>query len=390
MCMERKQININGMLDSWGYQRSNVSYLLNRYKDVPVLCVINSLGGSVNEGLAISKLFEQHGDVVVRFIGCCASAATWMAYGAKEVEIAEDAFLMVHNCSNLISIYKSMKIEDIEGTIKELESLKKSQEAFNLTIARKYAARAKGKKSMEDVITLMAEERWMTAVEAMEWGLVDRVIPGVNRMNEESRNQIVENCAALNLPAPDFPGREERSIVRELLDGLKGLMKSAPQGGAAQDTTTPQSGAAQDTVGGIQTQTINKIGVIMNKKFVNLIALLAIASNQVTEEDGDVTLNKEQLEQIEGALAEAKELGRQLKDVEDVLDSVSDNVKGMDGVKNKALALKGLVGQFPIQAPAGNQLPAGASDAKQQKLDETAKDDINQEMRAFYNAKNRK
>ncbi|MBQ9641869.1 MAG: Clp protease ClpP [Bacteroidaceae bacterium] len=388
--MERKQININGMLDSWGYQRSNVSYLLNRYKDVPVLCVINSLGGSVNEGLAISKLFEQHGDVVVRFIGCCASAATWMAYGAKEVEIAEDAFLMVHNCSNLISIYKSMKIEDIEGTIKELESLKKSQEAFNLTIARKYAARAKGKKSMEDVITLMAEERWMTAVEAMEWGLVDRVIPGVNRMNEESRNQIVENCAALNLPAPDFPGREERSIVRELLDGLKGLMKSAPQGGAAQDTTTPQSGAAQDTVGGIQTQTINKIGVIMNKKFVNLIALLAIASNQVTEEDGDVTLNKEQLEQIEGALAEAKELGRQLKDVEDVLDSVSDNVKGMDGVKNKALALKGLVGQFPIQAPAGNQLPAGASDAKQQKLDETAKDDINQEMRAFYNAKNRK
>ena len=388
--MERKQININGMLDSWGYQRSNVSYLLNRYKDVPVLCVINSLGGSVNEGLAISKLFEQHGDVVVRFIGCCASAATWMAYGANEVEIAEDAFLMVHNCSNLISIYKSMKIEDIEGTIKELESLKKSQEAFNLTIARKYAARAKGKKSMEDVITLMAEERWMTAVEAMEWGLVDRVIPGVNRMNEESRNQIVENCAALNLPAPDFPGREERSIVRELLDGLKGLMKSAPQGGAAQDTTTPQSGAAQDTVGGIQTHTINKIGVIMNKKFVNLIALLAIASNQVTEEDGDVTLNKEQLEQIEGALAEAKELGRQLKDVEDVLDSVSDNVKGMDGVKNKALALKGLVGQFPIQAPAGNQLPAGASDAKQQKLDETAKDDINQEMRAFYNAKNRK
>ena len=141
MCMERKQISINGILDSWGYQRSNVNYLLNRYKDMPVLCVVNSLGGNVNEGLAISKLFEQHGDVVVRFIGCCASAATWMAFGAKEIEIAEDAFLMVHNCSNLISIYKSMKIEDIESTIKELESVKKSQEAFNLTVAKKYAAR---------------------------------------------------------------------------------------------------------------------------------------------------------------------------------------------------------------------------------------------------------
>ncbi|MBQ9364003.1 MAG: Clp protease ClpP [Bacteroidaceae bacterium] len=389
--MERKQISINGILDSWGYQRSNVNYLLNRYKDMPVLCVVNSLGGNVNEGLAISKLFEQHGDVVVRFIGCCASAATWMAFGAKEIEIAEDAFLMVHNCSNLISIYKSMKIEDIESTIKELESVKKSQEAFNLTVAKKYADRAIEKKTMEDIITLMAEERWMTANEAMEWGFVDRVIPGVNRMNEESRNQIVQNCVALNLPAPHFRQPEEKSIVRDLLDGLKGLMT----GNAVKNDVEIEDGHREPakpsaTEDSTNNQSNNQKCFAMNKKFVNLIALLAIASNEVTEEDGNVTLDMEQLGRIENALAEAKQHGQQLKDVEDVLDSVSDNVKNMEGVKNKALALKGLVGQFPIQAPAGNQLPAGASDAKQQKLDETAKDGINQEMRAFYNARNRK
>lgn len=388
--MERKQININGILDSWGYQRSNVSYQLNRYKDMPVLCVVNSLGGNVNEGLAISKLFEEHGDVVVRFIGCCASAATWMAFGAKEIEIAEDAFLMVHNCSNLISIYKSMKIEDIETTIKELESVKKSQEAFNLTVAKKYADRAIEKKTMEDIITLMAEERWMTANEALEWGFVDRVIPGVNRMNEESRNQIVQNCVALNLPAPHFQQQEEKSIVREILDGVKGMIRYAVKNDVAIEDGQLEPTTPSATEESTNNQSNNQKGFAMNKKFVNLIALLAIASNQVTEEDGSVTLDMDQLEHIENALAEAKKRGQQLKDVEDVLDSVSDNVKIMDGLKNKALALKGLVGQFPIQAPAGNQIPAGASDDKQNKLDETAKDGINQEMRAFYNAKNRK
>ncbi len=388
--MERKQINITGILDSWGYQRSNVSYQLNRYKGLPVLCVINSLGGNVNEGLAISKLFEQHGDVVVRFIGCCASAATWMAFGAKEIEIAEDAFLMVHNCSNLISIYKSMKIEDIETTIKELESVKKSQEAFNLTVAKKYADRAIEKKTMEDIITLMAEERWMTANEALEWGFVDRVIPGVNRMNEESRNQIVQNCVALNLPAPHFQQQEEKSIVREILDGVKGMIRYAVKNDVAIEDGQLEPTTPSATEESTNNQSNNQKGFAMNKKFVNLIALLAITSNQVTEEDGSVTLDMDQLEHIENALAEAKKRGQQLKDVEDVLDSVSDNVKIMDGLKNKALALKGLVGQFPIQAPAGNQIPAGASDDKQKKLDETAKDGINQEMRAFYNAKNRK
>ena len=207
-------------------------------------------------------------------------------------------------------------------------------------------------------------------------------------MNEESRNQIVQNCVALNLPAPHFQQQEEKSIVREILDGVKGMIRYAVKNDVAIEDGQLEPTTPSATEESTNNQSNNQKGFAMNKKFVNLIALLAIASNQVTEEDGSVTLDMDQLEHIENALAEAKKRGQQLKDVEDVLDSVSDNVKIMDGLKNKALALKGLVGQFPIQAPAGNQIPAGASDDKQKKLDETAKDGINQEMRAFYNAKN--
>ncbi|MGL4852553.1 MAG: ATP-dependent Clp protease proteolytic subunit, partial [Phocaeicola sp.] len=49
------------MIDHYGYQLSNIKYLLNRNKDKEVHCRINSPGGSVNAAIAISKAFAEHG-----------------------------------------------------------------------------------------------------------------------------------------------------------------------------------------------------------------------------------------------------------------------------------------------------------------------------------------
>ena len=383
--MERKVININGVLDDWGWLRSTVQYMLNKHKNDPVLCIVNSYGGSVNEGLAISKIFEEHGDVVVRFIGCCASAATWMAFGAKSIEIAEDALFLVHQCSNLVAIYKSMKVEDIDATIKKLESMKKSQEAINLTIAKKYADRIPEGKTLEDVLNLMAEERWMTAEETKEWGFVDKVIPGINRMTKEAQNLVTMNCASMNLPVPHFDTpKEEISMVSQIIDGIKNLLHLESKGAEENTSEDPanHSTEREQTVSNNQNNQSS-----MNKKFINLIALLAIANDATTDEEKGVTLTHEQLQLIENALANAKAKEETLKDVEEALDAVSDNVKKMEGVKNKALALAGLVDKFPVQAPAGNKVTEGSSDTKQNALDETAKDDINAEARNLYRPK---
>lgn len=383
--MERKVININGVLDDWGWLRSTVQYMLNKHKGEPVLCIVNSYGGNVNEGLAISKLFEEHGDVVVRFIGCCASAATWMAFGAKSIEIAEDALFLVHQCSNLVAIYKSMKVEDIDATIKKLESMKKSQEAINLTIAKKYTDRIPEGKTLEDVLNLMAEERWMTAEETKEWGFVDTVIPGINRMTKEAQNLVAMNCASMNLPVPHFEEpKEEKSMVSQIIDGIKNLLHLENKGAEENTSEDPanHSTEKEQTVSNNQNNQSS-----MNKKFINLIALLAIANDATTDEEKGVTLTHEQLQLIENALANAKAKEKTLKDVEEALDAVSDNVKKMEGVKNKALALAGLVDKFPIHAPAGNKVAEGASDSKQNALDETAKDDINAEARNLYRPK---
>lgn len=383
--MERKVININGVLDDWGWLRSTVQYMLNKHKGEPVLCIVNSYGGNVNEGLAISKLFEEHGDVVVRFIGCCASAATWMAFGAKSIEIAEDALFLVHQCSNLVAIYKSMKVEDIDATIKKLESMKKSQEAINLTIAKKYADRIPEGKTLEDVLNLMAEERWMTAEETKEWGFVDKVIPGINRMTKEAQNLVTMNCASMNLPVPHFDtSKEEKSMVSQIIDGIKNLLHLENKGAEENTSEDPanHSTEKEQTVSNNQNNQSS-----MNKKFINLIALLAIANDATTDEEKGVTLTHEQLQLIENALANSKAKEKTLKDVEEALDAVSDNIKKMDGAKNKALALAGLVDKFPIHAPAGNKVAEGASDSKQNALDETAKDDINAEARNLYRPK---
>lgn len=381
--MERKVININGVLDDWGWLRSTVQYMLNKHKNDPVLCIVNSYGGSVNEGLAISKLFEEHGDVVVRFIGCCASAATWMAFGAKSIEIAEDALFLVHQCSNLVAIYKSMKVEDIDATIKKLESMKKSQEAINLTIAKKYADRIPEGKTLEDVLNLMAEERWMTAEETKEWGFVDKVIPGINRMTKEAQNLVTMNCASMNLPVPHFDTpKEEKSMVSQIIDGIKNLLHNK---GAEENTSEDPANHSTEREQTVSNNQNNQSS--MNKKFINLIALLAIANDATTDEEKGVTLTHEQLQLIENALANSKAKEKTLKDVEEALDAVSDNIKKMDGAKNKALALAGLVDKFPIHAPAGNKVAEGASDSKQNALDETAKDDINAEARNLYRPK---
>ncbi len=381
--MERKVININGVLDDWGWLRSTVQYMLNKHKGEPVLCIVNSYGGNVNEGLAISKLFEEHGDVVVRFIGCCASSATWMAFGAKSIEIAEDALFLVHQCSNLVAIYKSMKVEDIDATIKKLESMKKSQEAINLTIAKKYADRIPEGKTLEDVLNLMAEERWMTAEETKEWGFVDKVIPGINRMTKEAQNLVTMNCASMNLPVPHFDTpKEEKSMVSQIIDGIKNLLHNK---GAEENTSEDPANHSTEKEQTVSNNQNNQSS--MNKKFINLIALLAIANDATTDEEKGVTLTHEQLQLIENALANSKAKEKTLKDVEEALDAVSDNIKKMDGAKNKALALAGLVDKFPIHAPAGNKVAEGASDSKQNALDETAKDDINAEARNLYRPK---
>lgn len=197
-----------------------VNFILDKYKDIEVHVLINSLGGYTHEGLAISSLFKIHGNVHVHFIGESASAATIAAMGAKKITIDADAAFLVHRCSSIVFAWDYMNADQLDEHIKQLEKQKEDQQTLDTIVAGLYARRCK--KSKEELLQLMSKDTWLTACEALEWGFVDEITD-----DAEDKEPLSESTAAamssagMPLP-PGFKGKKG-SILNRFLDFLRSL-----------------------------------------------------------------------------------------------------------------------------------------------------------------------
>ncbi len=349
--MNQNLIEINGTIDSWGYQRSNVKYHLNCLKGKDATVRISSMGGDVNEAMKISQLFADHGNVTVQFLGMVASSATWMAYGAKKVQMAEDSLMLCHRTSVLLDIYKSLNADQIEAKIEELKNAKKTNEALDLIIAKKYADHSGNK--IADMLDLMKESKWITSSEAKEKGLVDEIInPSGSIKNCQA--MIIQNCADLDLPVPVFSDHQEQkdSIIDSVISKCKELF--APKNGvpASQLRTLSLQASEDDGEGNIQDKNINNNNTLMNKNFIAVNTLLNIEG--VEESEGKITLTVDQMTAICNALDDKKKADDQLKNVGEILDKLEDN-KSITGVENKAQSLINLVNRIPVGVAATPQ-----------------------------------
>ncbi len=385
-------IEINGMIDDWGYVTSNVRYQLAKHAGQPVTCRVNSFGGSVNEALNIAQAFADHGDVTCQLLAFNASAATWMVYGARRVEIADDGFWFCHRSTVGVDIWKDMNVNDINDAIEALKSQAKSQQAIDLMIAKKYidhAAINGVKHNVEDILALMNEQRWLPAAEAHALGFVDAIVKYAKSVSEDTCNFVKATAANLNLPAPPTLAVKKDGIMTRLTRFL-GL-------GSTPETTQeqPADPPATETSAGNETQDktekpgdteniIQKpITINMKESHKNLFALLGIEDLQ--ENEGKVTLTTGQLNSIESALAEAANIKAAVAEVDATLSNVSDTVKGISGVNNKALALIAMLNRTPMAVPAA----AGATPVKDEKkereeaIKKHAVDPINEEAKAF-------
>ena len=355
-------LEVNGMIDHYGWQRTNIRYFLNKNKGNAVRLKVNSFGGSVNEAIAISKLLENHGNVTVEFIGFCASAVTWMAFGAKTREMHEDSLWLCHKSSIRVDIYRTMNSDQLADTIKQLENEKKNQDAIDLIIAKKYADMCADKdKSLADVFDLMKQERWLSADEVKEWGFIDNIIPGINKITDEYRNLLIENCAALNFPLPAIIDKQDdllandevsESLVNRIVNSIKAIFK-------------PMAKSTEDN------NPINN-STIMNKTFVMVNALLGVEG--LTENNGKVELTIDQLQKICNALKDADDNKQSVTKATEALDAISPNIKSISGLENKVQAVAVVINMVPKGVPAGPQLPTD------DKVDfsETAKDPVNE------------
>ncbi len=136
---------------------------LNKIKAGTIHLRVNSPGGSVFDGTTIYNAIKQHKSKVVAHVdGLAASIASVIVMGADEVQMAENAFMMVHEPW-------SMVMGNADGLRAEADLLDKVRD----TIAKTYMNKS-GKES-EEINDLMNAETWMTAQEAVAFGFADSI-----------------------------------------------------------------------------------------------------------------------------------------------------------------------------------------------------------------------
>lgn len=143
---------------------------LDKYKGKPVTVRINSPGGSVFEGQSIYNMLRRHGaEITVSIDSLAASAGSFIAMAGDKIEIAENAFVMIHNAWSITFGNK----DDHQKAVELLDKI-------DSTIVDTYHARTGGKSTRENIVDWMNAETWMTAKEAVERGFADNIGQALN------------------------------------------------------------------------------------------------------------------------------------------------------------------------------------------------------------------
>jgi ATP-dependent Clp protease, protease subunit len=127
---------------------------------------INSPGGDVFAARAMEQALREHKSKVVAHIdGYAASAASFLAMAADEIEIAPGGFFMIHKAWT----FALGNSEDLLQTAALLEKIDES-------LVKTYAERTGAEE--QQIRDWLVAETWFTADEAVEHGFADRVATG--------------------------------------------------------------------------------------------------------------------------------------------------------------------------------------------------------------------
>lgn len=127
---------------------------------------VNSPGGSVFGGRAMETALRGHSAKVVAHVdGVAASAASIVIMGADSIEMSPGAFIMIHKAWS-IGIGNADDMLHLAGLLEKVDN----------TLAATYVARTG--LEPERIASMMTEETWIEAAEAVELGFADTVQEG--------------------------------------------------------------------------------------------------------------------------------------------------------------------------------------------------------------------
>ena len=195
--------------DDSGVTAKRISAALRSLDGADVVVNINSPGGDVFEGLAIYNLLREYkGHVIVRVLGVAASAASFIAMAADEIQIARAGFFMIHNAWT-----------GLWGNRNDLRETADFLEQIDDTIADIYHVRSG--LSMDELKADMDKERWINGRDAIDSGFADAFLPS-DVVVEDTKNFTKEKVAAHKADILLAKAGMSRSSRRELIQDLKG------------------------------------------------------------------------------------------------------------------------------------------------------------------------
>jgi ATP-dependent protease ClpP protease subunit len=195
---------------------------------------INSPGGSVFDGVAIYNALKRHDAAITVWIdGIAASIASVIAMAGDEVVMPENAMLMLHDPAALVL-----------GTAADMRAMADALDKMKAGMVAAY--RDKSGRDDAEIEALMAAETWLSAQEAADLGLADRIEQPVRMAAHfdlsRFRNPPPQLAAILtsSTPQEDLMSDPQKTRPRK-----PDAVEATAAGAAAIEASTEQIAAAE-------------------------------------------------------------------------------------------------------------------------------------------------
>lgn len=279
--------------DWWTGHRGTTANMVKNFlrdnKDKEVTIAVSSLGGYIDDGLTIMEYIKDHGKCNMVIIGMTASAATILCMKAKTVKIARGSMMLIHNSSQMLDVWTSANKEQIDTIIQQFQHEREQLDTIDKCLADIYAH--KNKKTLDENLSMMGKERWLSAQDALDFGLVDGILDDDDNTVKaktvaEAYRGITGASEHYGLPALTKAGKPERNVIQRMSEALKkmsGILNDAE----------PQSPEPQ-----------TKPIINMKKIVLNFICAILTVKDITISDKGEASITEDQLNMLEKALKE--------------------------------------------------------------------------------------
>ena len=222
------EISIYDEIGDYGTSAKNFIEEVKAVGTADITLRINSVGGSVFDGLAIYNTLRSHnGYVNIKIEGLAASISTVIAMAGDNIEMSENGFFMIHNPFG----QSAGEAGDMRKTADLLDKIKNE-------IIEIYSK--KSNLSFETLSDMMDKETWLSSQEAMDYGFIDTItepmkvaasfdlskFTNVNEKEVKDKLELITNKKSIKMT-------EElktwfNGVKEEILNAVKGEEVSTP------------------------------------------------------------------------------------------------------------------------------------------------------------------